>query len=139
MLDLTMVDAALIDNVEWITPAGQLHVAFKFTAPGHSQVFLLDRPQAEKLAAGLNAYMPAPAGDEVQIDIPAGLVGEHEVTATSIDTDEPRFSGATQGKFHLRLTIGDRHVTMTMSHSELLRLVAQMQAKLQEHRVRTAN
>ncbi|MGO4402898.1 hypothetical protein AB4Z10_01405 [Bosea sp. RAF48] len=139
MLDLTTVDAALIENVEWITPAGRQHVAFKFSAPGHSQVFLLDRLQAEKLAAGLIAYMPAPAGDEVLIDIPASLEGEHEVMATSIDADEPRFDGVTQAKFHLRLTVGDHNVTMTMSHSELLRLVTQMQAKLQEHRVRTAN
>ncbi|MGN6097122.1 MAG: hypothetical protein ACTHP8_12890 [Bosea sp. (in: a-proteobacteria)] len=139
MSDQKTVDAALIENVEWITPAGQHHVAFKFTAPGHSQVFLLDQLQAEKLAAGLIAYMPAPMSDEVQIDIPAGLAGEQEATATSVDAVGPTTGYELTGEFHLRLTVGDRDVTVTMPHSELLRLVGQMQMRLQEHRARTAN
>lgn len=138
--DETTEAAAMIDAVDWVRPAGDNLVAFKFSDEGGSQVFVLDGDQAEALAGGLIAHLPAPAGTQLGFEISQGLQGEHRVSDTSVSRLHSPHEPAQDALFLLRLSVGDdKHLTLKMSHRELLRWIGQMQAQAAEHHRRHAN
>lgn len=138
--DETTEAAAMIEAVDWVRPAGDNLVAFKFSDEGGSQVFVLDGDQAEALAGGLIAHLPAPAGTQLGFEISQGLQGEHRVSDTSVSRLHSPHEPAQDALFLLRLSVGeDKHLTLKMSHRELLRWIGQMQAQAAEHHRRHAN